>query len=332
MTAESLVRIITVCLLSICLAGWGSAEARQPDAAGSPLLQVHLPRQVAVSDSVFTLGQVAILRGDASVVARAEQIKLGRFSLADQQIAFKRDLVLSRLASSGLNVADVEFSGAETTTVKRQQQTITSDEMAQTAAAFLQENVPELSQCRLVCVRKPRKVVIPAAAGDVKLSASVAYDWPTLPTVRIDVVVDGRATESRLVAFRPQYQTRSLIAVKDIKKGGVVSPENTQLQNIASGRPQAADWNPPYGYVAKRPIAANSVVEARVLAPPKPRVVLKRNETVLIRLETAGLLITAVGKTLEQGSVGELIRVRNVDSRMIIWARVKDDGSVQPVF
>jgi flagella basal body P-ring formation protein FlgA len=64
----------------------------------------------------------------------------------------------------------------------------------------------------------------------------------------------------------------------------------------------------------------------------KPDVIVKRNQNVVIRMERPGLSVTAVGKAMQKGSVGEYIKVRNVDSQRLILARVNEDGTVEPVF
>jgi flagella basal body P-ring formation protein FlgA len=69
-----------------------------------------------------------------------------------------------------------------------------------------------------------------------------------------------------------------------------------------------------------------------MVAPANPVVIVKRNQTVVIRIEIPGLLITAMGKAMRDGRSGEYIKVQNVDSRRIIYARVNEDGTVQPLF
>ncbi|MHC5074036.1 MAG: flagella basal body P-ring formation protein FlgA [Planctomycetota bacterium] len=39
-----------------------------------------------------------------------------------------------------------------------------------------------------------------------------------------------------------------------------------------------------------------------------------------------------MGTSLQKGQVGEYIRVRNIDSKRIIFAKVCEDGTVKPVF
>jgi flagella basal body P-ring formation protein FlgA len=56
--------------------------------------------------------------------------------------------------------------------------------------------------------------------------------------------------------------------------------------------------------------------------------VVKRNDMVLITLEQPGLYLTASGKALEEGSVGSLIRVTNLQSNRTIDAEVTGSGRV----
>ena len=41
---------------------------------------------------------------------------------------------------------------------------------------------------------------------------------------------------------------------------------------------------------------------------------------------------TAVGKAMQDGKVGEYIKIRNIDSQRILVAKVNSDRTVEPVF
>ena len=74
------------------------------------------------------------------------------------------------------------------------------------------------------------------------------------------------------------------------------------------------------------------IIRPGMIGPAKPKILLKRNQNVVIKVDRPGLLIPAIGKTLQDGRVGEYIKVQNVDSRRIIMAKVNKDGSVEPAF
>jgi flagella basal body P-ring formation protein FlgA len=83
--------------------------------------------------------------------------------------------------------------------------------------------------------------------------------------------------------------------------------------------------------VTGRRLSADTVIRPGMVGPLKPQLLLKRNQSVVIQIEKLGLLVTAVGKTMQEGRVGEYIKVRNIDSQRVILARVNENGTVEPV-
>lgn len=71
--------------------------------------------------------------------------------------------------------------------------------------------------------------------------------------------------------------------------------------------------------VAGKPIARNALREADVI---------KRGQLAQIIFKSGALTISAYGKALEPGSVGDVIALRNVDSGAVIRGQVRADGSV----
>jgi flagella basal body P-ring formation protein FlgA len=80
------------------------------------------------------------------------------------------------------------------------------------------------------------------------------------------------------------------------------------------------------GKVAKRtllpdhPIPANAIGEVDIVT---------RGTSVQLVFQQAGLVITAYAAPLEDGSAGDLIRVRNTDSGAVIMGVVQPDGTVR---
>lgn len=80
------------------------------------------------------------------------------------------------------------------------------------------------------------------------------------------------------------------------------------------------------GKMAKRtllsdhPIPANAIDEVDLVT---------RGTSVQLVFQQAGLLITAYAAPLEDGSVGDVIRVRNTDSGAVVMGVVQADGTVR---
>jgi flagella basal body P-ring formation protein FlgA len=295
-------------------------------------LRVYLPREVAIEDEVINLGQISIIRGKEPLVAKAGEIALGRISVPGQEIIVDRSTVLNRLACSGIPASKVTLNGAEKITVRQRQQIIKGNEFVKLASSFLEGNLPAESVCQSNPLWLPKDLVVPAAGKNIKLSPRLAKNNArNHAKVQFVVFQDGKEIGSREVTFRLRYNRHRAVTLVNIPIGTVITPENVKIEKTLSNYPQPANWCPPYGLVAKRRLPANTVIHPDMVGPLKPAVIVKRNSNVIIRLERLRLLVTAIGKAIQDGRAGDYIKVRNVDSQRIISAKVNEDGTVEPV-
>ncbi len=318
--------IVSVFLLMPAYSGAGTAH---DDSA----LRIHLPREITIDSSIPNLGRVSILRGNESLVGKAGKVTLGRISAPGQKIVVDRTIVLSRLACSGIPASKVTFTGAERMTVGLRHQIIKGPEFVEAALAFLKKNPPDDSICQFDAIGMPRDMVLPGESKDMKLSARlVKSSVRNLGKVRITALCDGKERGLREVTFRFKYNSRRLVAQVDIGPGTVISSENVKVEKFISNYPESADWVSPYGLVARRSLRAKTVIRPGMIGPAKPKILVKRHQNVVIKISMFGLLVTANGKTMQEGRLGEYIKVQNVDSQRVIVARVNEDGSVEPVY
>jgi hypothetical protein len=134
-----------------------------------------------------------------------------------------------------------------------------------------------------------------AMPADVNLTTSAG---------KIDVVPSlvSKKDESPLVVRLVVSQGGKETAVREVRFASV--PRNARAAAAASARP--------------------------AVPADAPKVVF-RNQPVVIEIESSCLTVTAMGLPLEDGKVGQLIKVRNMDSKRDIIAKVRQDGTVSPV-
>lgn len=296
-------------------------------------VRIYLPRKITVQDSYLKLGQVSIVRGDESLVAKASEITLGRISMPGQEIVIDRSTLLSRLACNGIPPSTVILTGAEKITVKKEHKIIKSSEFVKLADSFLKKNLSVGSTCQAEPLRIPKDLLLPALDKDVILKPHMVESGArNQAKVRISVLADSNEIGSGEVTYRLKFNCRTAVTLAEIPAGAVISPENVKIGKIVSDYPEPANWSPPYGLIARRALPSNTVIQPDMVIPAKPTVSIKRNETVVIRIDMPGLLVTALGKAMQQGHAGECIKVRNIDSQRIIAARIEEDGTVVPIF
>jgi flagella basal body P-ring formation protein FlgA len=151
---------------------------------------------------------------------------------------------------------------------------------------------------------------------------------------KVEIIVSSadKKIGVRDVYFALKYNCRQAITTTPVVKGTVIGPENVKVEKIISNYPESSDWESPYGLIAKRSLVANTILRPYMIESHKSPIIVKRNQSVVIRIEKPGFLITAAGISLEDGKTDEHIKVRNADSKRIVIARIREDGSVEPVF
>ncbi len=317
--------LITILLLPLC--------AKADSAEKNPALKIYLPRRITIENDIITLGSVCIIRADQPFAEKANDITLAKFSIPGQKIIIDRKTILSRLACSDIKTAKVNLIGAEEIIVTQKEHIITATEIIKLAKSFLKNNPEYASVCRFNPLQTPADFIAPADCNDIKLSTNLLpSSRPNQARVEVLLLSDGREIEKRLVTFQPKYLTRTAVTLKEIKAGTAITEENIKIAKTTSNEPEPAGWTPPYGLIAKRNLPANTVIDSNMAKPRPKQILVNRNQNVIIKIESPSLVITAAGQALEKGSAGQFIKVRNVDSKRTIIAKINDDGTVEPLF
>jgi flagella basal body P-ring formation protein FlgA len=319
----------TILIMCLLLPVHGNAGNTKKDSA----LQIYLPREITIKDKHLSLGQVGIIRGQESLVAKASKIALGQISAPGQKIVIDRKTLLSRLACNGIPVWKVTLTGAETITIQQQERTIRSDEFIKLASSYLEKNPPGISVCGFNPIRIPQDFIITGTGKDISFSPRlVSSGAGNQAKVEIAIHSGGKIIGTSEIIFKLKYNCRQAVTKIDIPTGTVISPDNVKIEKITSDYPESVDWKPPYGLISKRQIPTKTVLHPNMLGPVKSPIITKRNQKVVIRIDMPGFLITAFGKAMQDGRAGDYIKVRNVDSQRIILAMINEDGSVKPAF
>jgi flagellar basal body P-ring formation protein FlgA len=321
-------------MIGLCLpAAAGLAQGRSDvNVPQNVWLQIHLPREVIAAQSTFDLSQIAVIRGSSQWVSVAGRIGLGRIALPGQRIIVDRATILSRLGTSGIPADKVLLTGADAVTVRNGQKIIEAEEFVGAAQQVLKETLSNRSLVEMTALVKPKDLSLIVEPKRIQFEPKVTQaDSRGLVTVQVRALADGREVGVRDIPFRLKFEVRQVVAAKEIPQGTALNAENCRVEKRTSDRPEPANWQPPYGLVTIRTVAADQDIRAEMLQLPEPAILVRRNEAVTIRIRRPGLTIEAMGLALQEGRAGEPVKVRNVDSSRIIVCKVNADGTVEPV-
>jgi flagella basal body P-ring formation protein FlgA len=328
-SVKIIITCATIIVIPFCRA---SARNTLPGPRKNFDLKIYLPRKVKVKDANLSLGQVSVIQGNDALVAKANNIAIGRISVMNQSVIIDRPTVLSRLASSGIPSSKVILTGAEKTTIRRYQRDLTSQDLVALANSFIEKHPPDASVCQWSVIGRPKSLVIPETDEKILFSPRLIPNGRNNQAkVEITVLCGGKKVGTRDVVFALKYHCRQAVTTAHVARGAIIGPDNTKIETIPSAYPEPVNWKSPYGLTAKRPLTENTILRPSMVESRRSPVVVKRNQSVVIRIEKPGFLITAAGMSLEDGRIGEHVRVRNVDSKRIILTKINEDGSVEPV-
>lgn len=296
-------------------------------------LLIYLPRDVSVETGTIRLGAISVVRSaDRELAEKAQAVSLGRSPWPKERILLHRRTILSRLACCGIPAASVRITGAPKVAVTGKQKIISRDRIRSCAESYLKSRPPEPPGCKWRLVRLPEEMLL-AAAREVDLKAELAKGAPRHHVkVRVAAGSDGRELAASEVLFRLVYPTQQAVVTKPLAPGQRITPENIKIETVMTLNPPDGDWTPPYGMLSTTSLSAGTVVRPGLVLPPRPAVVVRRNQNVVMKIEGPGFTVTGLGQALRDGRPGEFIKVRNIDSKRIIVAKVALDGTVKPVF
>lgn len=173
-------------------------------------------------------------------------------------------------------------------------------------------------------------------ADEVTCSAEVRSPGTPVGRVSVRVVLtaSGRQTLDVPVVFDVRHFDSVVVAAKPIQRGQLISKSDLYVdrQEVTALVGYSSTSENLIGTKAKRTIGAVQMVrQADVEAAGRPSepFLVKRRDRVKLIGRTELLLVTAVGEALQDGRVGEVIKVRNVDSNATVHGRVLNASEVE---
>lgn len=332
-------KIVWVLWFSLIVLSWPVWAQTQNQA-----LRIYMPRTMKIKGAVPSLGQVAILRGNEALVKKVSSLAMGRIAAPGGQVVIDRNTILSRLASLGVRPSDVTLSGAEKIVIQQQTQTVTSDALAKVAREAIKGFPLSDMVSQVGLVRRPANVIVPGADEPLSLKVgTITQVTHNQIRVRVEILQKDNTLAFRDILFVLRYRVYRLVTNVDILPGTAVDHSLVRVVEQVSNRliqPKAdALWTKNAegkivvreGLVALRKLSAGVVIRSGMIGVPSKAILVKRRQSVLIRLDHLGFTMSVNGVAQEDGSMGDIIKVKNADSNRLIMAQINADGSVAPV-
>ncbi|WP_026613220.1 flagellar basal body P-ring formation chaperone FlgA [Ensifer aridi] len=153
------------------------------------------------------------------------------------------------------------------------------------------------------CLAARLRTIAFAAMAIAFLSPSAASAEPPTAVIPKQTIYPGEALDASMLEVVD-------VTNPDLRDGYVRSLEEIQ------------------GKVTKRTLLPGRVILVSAL---REQYAVERGSTIRLVFNNGGLMITAAGSPLQDAAIGELIRVRNIDTGVIVSGTVMADGTIHVV-
>lgn len=139
--------------------------------------------------------------------------------------------------------------------------------------------------------------------------------------------VNGRVQENLALRTELEALAPVVVAAADLPRGTVINAKDVRLveKDITRLREPFRETAPLLGKGLRRAIKAGEVIQQGVLATLP---VVRRGELVTLTVRSGALVLSANGAALDNGGLGETIRVRNSSSQKEVLGRITGPGKV----
>jgi|SRR5579875_409902 flagella basal body P-ring formation protein FlgA len=324
-----------------CAAGGSKGQAREP-------IVLALRATATASGPQVKIGDIADLQGcDQSEQERIARLDLAELPLSSQPILVTQHQIGFRLQLAGLAVGSYRLEGPSCVRVRRPAGEGLDDKIAAVARNALEQALPgQKDDYRIELAQAVFLPPLSADSGDIHLEAEVRSQVvpPCRVAVEVGIYIHGARRTGVIVYLDVKKLQPVPVAIRRIENGETLSVDNVRLERVAIGDAALARCVSKemiaglMGRRARRPMSAghpigpddvesDTQVAGRTGAPSAA--VVRANALVHLIATVGPLQVKTRGEALQDGRIGQLIQVRNLDSKNVVTGRVVDHSTVE---
>lgn len=299
-------------------------------------IEIKIKDKVLLKEKTITIGDIATVTGeDVELVKKIRSIKIGRTPWANNYRKIDKDFLKIRLKTSKIDLSDIIFNGARSALISVETTKITGTEIAQKAKEYLLSVLPVMNRENIIELeRMPADQWVPRKRDEIVLDVSLAT--PNKDSGNIELVVSARSNMipffKTSVIFKVRVFENVVVAKRKIERHKRINKEDLFIGKREITGIQGSSFSSTDDLtdkVAVRTILPNTIItEKEVETPPT----VKRGDVVKLFIEADNFNIVTKGLAQETGRTGEVIKVKNLSSKKILYGKIVDPERVQIIF
>ncbi len=297
-------------------------------------LEIRVKNRLQIDGDMVYLGDIATFHpADDSRVKNFKAIEITSSPAPDSLRTIKKDFILYKASNLINSEKDITLRVPDIITIERTAQVIGEETLKEIFHDFIMDNAPwDRDQIVIDRINSPPPIALPTGELDWEIDVKQNNNFIGNFSIMIDFMVDGESLRKIIVSGKISVFKEVVKAARNIDRGDIITSHDITLasEKIKYNRNNLiTSPKEIIGKRATRRIQADQSIKTGMFEVP-PAV--EKGDRVVIKAESNELLITASGKALEEGCVGDQIRVMNISSGREIIATVRRTDLVEVRF
>lgn len=299
-------------------------------------VEVNLMDNVILEDKTITFRDISTVTGDdVKLVNKINDIEIGKTPWANSVRMINKDFMKMRLNASNVNVSDVNFTNANSVTVSVESTKITGLEISQKAKEYLLSVLPVTDrEATVELARLPGDQWIPSRRDKINFNVSLVDS--SKDRGKIELIVTASSKGMRYFKIPVHFNVRvfEYVAItkrkiardQQLTKGNVFMArrETTKIRGLAFSNRENLTGKTAAVSILPYTILTEDMVET----PPT----IKQGSVIKLFIMSNGFKIVTKGLAQQTGYTGEVIKVKSLDSKKMLYGEIIDSNRVQITF
>jgi flagellar basal body P-ring formation protein FlgA len=308
--------LIAVCFISI-------AFSMHPGLAAGDIV-INLKEQASVLSDTIVLKDLADLQGtDSAAVEKLGQTPLGPAPAFGFTSTLSRHQIIDAFQKAAGVVPGARFSGATVVEIKLKGKPVEFEEIERLLKNHLSRTTSwKESEIEIQSIEKLEGLELPPGEAQIQVSSRSPLVGRGKIIFPLEVVKKGQVLRMIWIAANIRIHAEIVTAAKSIRPGVAITSDDI-IQAVAyiyeTNASCFRSLDEILGKISKRNFSPGDPLTREAFFNA---FLIKHGETVQLRLERNGLVLTALGRAEQDGRLGQIIKVRSLEFSTLLSAQV----------
>lgn len=297
--------------------------------AGAATIPTVMVRPDSQTSGLYTsVGDIATVRcSDKALAGMIRAAQVCSSPSPGRVRTLTRLQVTIALRKIGLTDKTVQLLCPQQVSISRAASTVSGQAIAEAAKQYAIASREWTGTVTAETPRLPEDVTVASGKTEIRVRDGVWRMHPGQNSVPVQISVDGKALRTVAVTVYIKMVAKVLVATQTIAKSGSIDRTNTKLQDrdVTSTPADVLTDDKTDGLVAALQITSGSVVRRSFVIQPTA---IKSGDSVIIVVQNGGVRVSQKGVAMQDGRVGDTIRVKLDGSSNDVRAVITEPGLV----